>query len=246
MRSSSSVRSSIGRRSRSVEEYLAGARRAHAHQLQAAHLDRGLVARREHERQAARALRALGRVGAAQHQDPVRVVGERRVELLAADHPLAVLERGAGREREHVGASARLAHAEAHQELAPREPRQELGLLRAGRGLAQHAGGHRHQQPVGGERRKAPRQLFAQDRARQHVRAAAAELGRDRESHPAELGEAAPERARDAPRAIELADAFLGQLAVEERPDALAQQLVLVDPVEVHAATPRSPGDSPR
>ena len=136
--------------------------------------------------------------------------------------------------------------AEAHQEIAAGHARQVLRLLRRGAGLAQDARGHRHQQPVGGERRKAARQFLAEHRTGGHVGAAAAELDRHRQPHPAQLGEALPDLARDPARAVHLADALLGQFPFEKVAHAVAQHLVFFDAIEIHVVSPSVVTDSPR
>ena len=79
------------------------------------------------------------------------------------------------------------------------------------------------------------RQLLDRDRVRDRVAARAAVLLRDREAHEAELAELRDELVREATGQVELLGDRLDPLS-RERPDRVADQLLLGSQVEVHAA----------
>ena len=91
-------------------------------QLDRAQRDAGGVHREDQHRDAALLL-LRGRVGAAQAEDPVGVLAERRPGLLAVDHPVVAVADGGGAQRGQVGAGVGLGEA-----LAP--PDVEVGRLR--------------------------------------------------------------------------------------------------------------------
>ncbi len=68
-------------------------------------------------------------LGAAQHEDPVRVVRVRRPDLLAVDHPPVAVESGLRRDAGQVRARARFGVALAPQLLETADPGQEAFLL---------------------------------------------------------------------------------------------------------------------
>ena len=79
------------------------------------------------------------------------------------------------------------------------------------------------------------RQLLDRDRVRDRVAAGAAVLLGDREAHEAELAELGDELVREAAGQVELLGDRLDALS-RERPNRVANQLLLGSQVEVHAA----------
>ena len=79
------------------------------------------------------------------------------------------------------------------------------------------------------------RQLLDRDRVGDRVPAGAAVLLRDRETHEAELAELGDELVGEAPGEVELLGDGLDTL-LRERPNRVANQLLLWSQVEVHAA----------
>ncbi|MDT4803979.1 hypothetical protein FQZ97_367450 [compost metagenome] len=69
------------------------------------------------------------RVGAADHQDEVGLVGESAPVLAAGNDPVVAVAHGAARDIGHIGAGIGLGQRERAQELATRHARQVLGLL---------------------------------------------------------------------------------------------------------------------
>src|ERR1700687_5092479 len=94
------------------------------------------------ERDAVLALAAA--VRAHQAEDPVRVLGHGRPDLLAGDHVVAVLPHRPRLERRQVRARARLRVALAPEILSLVDAREELLLLGVGAELQEHRGAHAH------------------------------------------------------------------------------------------------------
>ena len=107
----------VRRSPRVVQEDFARAGRPHAHQFQTAYLNAFLIARRQNERQPTGSF-TFDLISPAKHQDRVRVVGKRGIELLAANNPPVSVSLGPSREAQNVCATAGLCHAECHQEIA--------------------------------------------------------------------------------------------------------------------------------
>ena len=72
------------------------------------------------------------RLGAAHHEAPVGLVGQRRPHLLAGHHPLVAVELGLGLHVGQVAAGVGLGVALAPQLLAGHDGREEAGLLLGG------------------------------------------------------------------------------------------------------------------
>ena len=87
----------------------------------------------------------VARRGAAQHDDPVVLVGARGPDLGALEHPAVAVAGGLRRDRREVAAAVGLAHADAEPELAAADAGQEPLLLRLGAEL----GDDRARLPIG-------------------------------------------------------------------------------------------------
>ena len=156
--------------------------------------------------------------------------------LRAVDHPLAVLEPGAGPDVAGVGAGLGLGEPEG-AELAPRaEVGQQLALLLLG---AEQVDRLRAERGVRGHRDRDrgvdPGQLLDRERVGERVAAPAAVLLGERDPHQAELAHLRDQLVGERLRAVELLgdgrDLVAGEVA-----DGVAQQPLLVGELEVHAA----------
>ncbi len=76
------------------------------HRRDGPHLDPGLVQRNQQEGDAT--VERDVRVRPRQHEDPVRLVGHRRPDLLTVDHPLVAVKNRTGTQGSQVGAGAGL------------------------------------------------------------------------------------------------------------------------------------------
>ena len=116
----------IARHAGVLEEHLAELALA-GHLPQRSHGDAGRVELAEHERDAAV---AIFRIGAAQHEDPVRPRAEGGPDLLPVQHEVVAVEDGAGLERRQVAAGTGLAEALAPDLVAGEHGRDEAAALR--------------------------------------------------------------------------------------------------------------------
>ncbi len=183
-------------------------------------------------------VRDLVLVGARGERDAPGDVGARvrDVELRSVHDPRAVAELCRRTRRARIRAGVRLRQAEGGEPPARREIRKPALLLLL-RSVVEDR--HRPERRVRRDRnchgRVDPRELLDRDRVRDGVAARTAVALRDRQAHQPELAELRDELVREPAAQIELPRDRLDALP-RERPDRVANQLLLGSQVEVHAA----------
>ena len=150
-------------------------------------LDPGLIHRHEQVRQPL-VLRRVA-VGAAQHEDPLRPVRERRPHLLAVDHPLVAVELGAGLHVGEVGAGVGFGVALAPDLGAAQDAGQEAALLRVGAEVHDRGAEQPLADDADAPRPAGARVLLVEDHLLDERGAAPAELGGPAEPDPAVAAE---------------------------------------------------------
>ena len=154
--------------------------------------------------QLAEALALVGdlvtRSRAAQHDDPVVLVGRCRPDLATVEHPAVAVADGLRRDRRQIAATVGLAHADAERQLAAADAGEESLLLLLGAEL----GDHRARLPVGhpvmADRGAPAQQLLDDDEAIDGRAIVAAVLLGQCHAQPATLAELARERRDPSPR----------------------------------------------
>ena len=180
----------------------------------------------EQERQAL-VRRLHVRIGARQHGEHVRAIGERAPGLFAVELVAVALFDGAQLHRRGVAADVGLGERGGGEQLARGDLRQELLLLLLGAVGHDERAGDDHARHHRAHRQPAARQLLGHDGHRQRVEAHAAVLGREDEAEVAELGHLADDRHRDLFfRVVELVG-DRHDFALDELADAVADLQVL-------------------